>query len=257
MLGPVRRELILKKLEDEKFVKVSTLSAEFHVTEVTIRRDLDVLDENNVLRKIRGGAVALEIGKGFEANFEDLELSFQSEKQDIAQCASKLVAPFQTVALMGGSTVALLARALVKVPSLTVMTNSLPISNFFHQFGRADLNLVLSGGQRTRTDALVGAVTDEFFSQFTFDLAFLGTQRMEVDSGFSSPNFSEARTNRLLMKRSRKVVILADHSKWGSQGFASFGKLGDADTLITDQGMPPAVVELLRAHVAEVLLAES
>jgi DeoR/GlpR family transcriptional regulator of sugar metabolism len=160
------------------------------------------------------------------------------------------------VALMGGSSVYALAKRLRDVPSLTIVTNSVPISDLFAQKPRADQTVVLTGGVRTPTDSLVGNIATEVFSRFNLDIVFMGTHGMDSEFGFSSPNLVEAETNREVIRRSAKFVVLADHTKWGVRGFSSFSTFDRADVVITSKGLSNKALVVLRSKVKEVLLAD-
>lgn len=257
VLAAIRQKAILSLLENQTVARVSELATIFEVTEVTVRKDLDILHKKNLLQKIRGGATIVNGRVGtYEATFDELQFSQRPEKKAVARLASQFVSQFQTLALMGGTTVSLLSEEIICIPRLTVATNSLRVADFLYRHGRPDLNLIISGGQRTKSDSLVGPVTEAFFSQFHFDVVFLGAHRMSFDGGFSSPSLQEAHTNRTVIDRAQQVVLLADHSKWASPGFASFGPLRVANKLVIDGGCPPKVLEILREHISEVFVAE-
>ena len=141
------------------------------------------------------------------------------------------------------------------MPSLAIVTNSVPISDLFAQKPKADQTVVLTGGVRTPTDSLVGNIAGEVFSRFNLDIVFMGTHGMDPEFGCSSPNLVEAETNREVIRRSAKFVVLADHSKWGVKGFSSFAGFDTADVVITSQGLGSKQLQLLRSKVKEVLVA--
>lgn len=112
---------------------------------------------------------------------------------------------------------------------------------------RGAATVVLTGGVRTPSDALVGAVADRAIRSLHFDLLFLGVHGISVEAGLSTPNLAEAETNHCLMRSARRVVVVADHTKWGTVGLSSFADLGEVDTWVTDRGMG----EDVRGEVAE------
>jgi DeoR/GlpR family transcriptional regulator of sugar metabolism len=179
----------------------------------------------------------------------------QQAKEAISAKAAELVRPGMAVALMGGSSVYALAKRLRDVPALTIVTNSVPISDLFAQKSRADQTIVLTGGVRTPTDSLVGNISTEVFSRFNLDLVFMGTHGMDSEFGFSSPNLVEAETNREVIRRSAKFVVLADASKWGVKGFSAFATFDQADVVITSKGLSNKQLVVLRSKVKEVIVA--
>ena len=139
--------------------------------------------------------------------------------------------------MAAGTTTFALAQCLLDVPGLTIVTNSLRVTNLFSGTrgldGTAD-SVVLTGGVRTPSDALVGPVADLTIRSLHFDLLFLGCYGFDVNAGLTTPNLAEAETNRALIRVARRVVVLADHTKWGLVGLSSFARLNEVDVLITD-----------------------
>lgn len=257
MLAAQRKATILKEVSAHGALRVADLAENLGVSEVTIRRDIDQLVEQGLVDKVHGGVTVLGFSSTTEQTFDRTSQLQTSAKSAIAQAAAALVQPGQALALMGGSTVYTLARALVDVPNLTVVTNSVPISDLYAKDQRPGWTIVLAGGERTPTDSLVGALSVQVFREFNFDIAFMGTHGMDVEGGFSSPNMLEAETNREVMKNSSEVVILADHTKWGVRGFSSFGALSAADTIIVDDQTPQSAQELLREQIDSVIVART
>lgn len=180
----------------------------------------------------------------------------QGAKDAMAKLAFELVRPGMAIALMGGSSVYALAKLLKDFPGITIVTNSVPVSDLLAQNPRADQTVVLTGGVRTPTDSLVGNITAEVISRFNLDVVFMGTRGMDSEFGFSSPNLVESETNREVLKRSQKCVVLADHTKWGVRGFSSFASFEQADVVITDSKLPKPALTLLMEHVKDVRVAQ-
>jgi DeoR/GlpR family transcriptional regulator of sugar metabolism len=205
---------------------------------MTIRRDLDVLAGAGVLEKVHGGATALGVRSTDEPGFEAKSHRQLDEKEAIARQAALLVSPGQAIALTAGTTNWRLAQELVQIPELTVVTNSIPVANVLHREGRTDLTVVLTGGVRTPSDALVGPVAVATIRSLHVDLLFMGVHGMSLDAGFTTPNLLEAETNRALVEASRRLVVVADHTKWGVRGLSRIAELADADTIVSDDGLP-------------------
>ena len=130
-------------------------------------------------------------------------------------------------------------------------------SDFFAQNPRADQTVVLTGGVRTPTDSLVGNIASEVFSRFNLDYVFMGTHGMDSEFGFSSPNLVEAETNREVIRRAAKFVVLADHTKWGIRGFTSFANFDTADIVITTEGISRNSLATLKQNVKDVRVASA
>jgi DeoR/GlpR family transcriptional regulator of sugar metabolism len=265
LLAGQRRALILDEVRRRGGIRVSELTRMLQVSDMTVRRDLDVLARQGALEKVHGGAVPVAEARTHEPGFEaksSLELSAKSE---IARAAATLVTPGSAVALSGGTTTFAVAHELLEVAELTVVTNSVRVADVFHNAqhltdggrnaGGPAATVVLTGGVRTPSDALVGPVADAAISSLHFDVLFLGVHGISVEAGLSTPNLAEAETNRHFIRSARRVVVVADHTKWGTTGLSSFASLDDVDTLVTDAGLPPEDREEIAAHLAELLIA--
>jgi DeoR/GlpR family transcriptional regulator of sugar metabolism len=256
MLAAQRKAKILEEVGTLGARRIADLAQALGVSEVTIRRDVEQLAAQGLVDKVHGGVTANTLSLTLEPPFAANSMKEQKAKEGISALAAELVRPGMAVALMGGSSVYALAKRLRDVPSLTIVTNSVPISDLFAQKPRADQTVVLTGGVRTPTDSLVGNITTEVFSRFNLDIVFMGTHGMDSEFGFSSPNLVEAETNREVIRRSAKFVVLADHTKWGVRGFSSFSTFDRADVVITSKGLSNKALVVLRSKVKEVLLAD-
>src|SRR5690606_33235204 len=156
MLAPQRQAAILERVRTDGAVRVSDLVAELGVSDMTMRRDLEVLADRGLVSKVHGGATAVQPGSTDEPEFAAKAIRQRAEKRAIAAAAAQLVKPGTAVALSAGTTTAELARRLTEVPELTVVTNSIPVADVFDKAGRTDQTVVLTGGVRTPSDALVG-----------------------------------------------------------------------------------------------------
>jgi DeoR/GlpR family transcriptional regulator of sugar metabolism len=256
LLAEQRRSLILDEVRRRGGVRVNELTRKLGVSDMTVRRDLDALARQGVLEKVHGGAVPVVEASTHEPGFEAKSGLELTAKEDIAKAAAELVAPGSAIALSGGTTTYALAHHLVDVPDLTVVTNSVRVADVFHVAQRTAgprqgaATVVLTGGVRTPSDSLVGPVADQAIAALHFDVLFLGVHGISAEAGLSTPNLAEAETNRRLVQSARRVVVVADHTKWGVVGLSSFATLEQVDTLVTDAGLPEAA----RAEIAEHLL---
>ncbi|MEU1335158.1 DeoR/GlpR family DNA-binding transcription regulator [Streptomyces sp. NPDC005865] len=253
LLAEQRRALILDEVRRRGGVRVNELTRKLGVSDMTVRRDLDALARQGVLEKVHGGAVPVVEASTHEPGFEAKSGLELTAKEDIARAAASLVAPGAAIALSGGTTTYALAHHLVDVPDLTVVTNSVRVADVFHSAQRTSgqrqsaATVVLTGGVRTPSDSLVGPVADQAIGSLHFDVLFLGVHGISPEAGLSTPNLAEAETNRRLVQSARRVVVVADHTKWGTVGLSSFATLAQVDTLVTDAGLPAEA----RAEIAE------
>jgi DeoR/GlpR family transcriptional regulator of sugar metabolism len=139
------------------------------------------------------------------------------------------------------------------IAGLTVVTNSTTVADTISA-GETKQTVILTGGVRTPSAALVGPVADATIRSLHFDQLFLGVHGMDAHAGFTTPNLAEAETNRSLISRAREVIVVADSSKWGTVGLADFGPLSVADVLITDDGLSAEARAALSELVGELIV---
>ena len=255
MLARQRQAMILEEARRTGAVRVSDLVARLRVSDMTIRRDLDVLAGRGLVEKVYGGATAL-LGKSTdEPGFEAKSVQQQAQKEAIAELAVALVRPGTAIGISAGTTTWTFARALDAVPGLTIVTNSIHVADVLRESGQPDRTVVLTGGVRTPSDALVGAVAVHSLRRLHLDQVFLGVHGMADGPGFTTPNLDESETNRALVEAGRGLVVLADHTKWGIVGISTIADLDEADIVVTDDGLPDAARETLAEHVGELKIA--
>ncbi|MEU8193514.1 DeoR/GlpR family DNA-binding transcription regulator [Microbispora amethystogenes] len=256
MLAQQRQQAILERVRRSGGVRVAQLVRELGVSDMTIRRDLEVLAERGLIVKVHGGATATGTGSTEEPGFAAKSMRQQAEKEAVARRAAPLVPPGSSVALSAGTTTWTLAHHLVDVPELTVITNSVQVADVFHRAGRPDQTVVLVGGVRTPSDALVGPVAVAAVRSLNVDTLMLGVHGMSVRAGFTTPNLLEAETDRALIAAAQRLVVLADHTKWGTIGISTIAALGEADVVVSDAGLPEEARAVLSEQAGELLLAD-
>lgn len=257
LLAQQRQAAIVDLVRRHGGVRVSHLVREFGVSDMTIRRDLAALALRGLVDKVHGGATVAGPGSTEEPGFDAKSVRQQAEKAAIAGRAAALVEPGTAVALSAGTTTAALAPYLADIPGITVVTNSIRVAEALAPASRPAQTLVLTGGMRTPSDALVGPVAEAAIESLNVDLLFLGVHGMSARTGFTTPNLMEAGTNRRLVAAARRLVVLADHTKWETVGLATIAPLEDADVLITDAGLSAEACDQLREHVGELIVVAS
>ncbi len=256
MLASQRRAAILSKVEETGAVRVSDLVEQLGVSDMTVRRDIERLDADGLLERVHGGALALLPRATDEPGFSAKSSLMTAEKHAIALAAAGLVEPGATIGISAGTTTFEFARAIRNVPHLTVVTNSVPVAQLLHESGGGSHVVVLTGGVRTPSDALVGPVAVSALQGLHVDRLFLGAHGIDRNAGLTTPNLVEAETNRAMVRASRSVCVLADHTKVGIIGLSTFMALGEVDTLITDAGVPTRARAVLEERVEHLVLAE-
>ncbi|MFF1649523.1 DeoR/GlpR family DNA-binding transcription regulator [Streptomyces sp. NPDC058240] len=258
LLAEQRRALILDEVRRRGGARVNELTRKLNVSDMTVRRDLDALARQGVIEKVHGGAVPVVEASTHEPGFEAKSALELTAKEDIARAAAAMAVPGSAIALSGGTTTYALAQQLLDVPDLTVVTNSVRVADVFHSAQRSGgaagarpgaATVVLTGGVRTPSDSLVGPVADQAIASLHFDVLFLGVHGISVEAGLSTPNLAEAETNRRFVQSARRVVVVADHTKWGTVGLSSFATLEQVDTFVTDAGLSDAAREEIEEHL--------
>jgi DeoR/GlpR family transcriptional regulator of sugar metabolism len=254
MLAAERRGAILRTLNSGGAVRVADLAAELAVSEMTVRRDLDALDAQDLLRKVHGGAVARH-NRGEEPRSSVKAGQQRAEKAAIAAAAAATVEDGMTIAIGAGTTTTELARHLQARPSITVVTNSISVFQELTDPTVDDAPLVyLSGGVRTPSDALVGPIADAAIASFRVDATYLGVHGFDPEAGLTSPNIDEAQTNRTLIGVGGRLVVLADHTKYGEVGACVFARLAQVRTLIVDDALTSSDRAVIGTHVGELVI---
>lgn len=256
LLAHQRRALILEEVRRRGGVRVNELTRTLNVSDMTVRRDLDVLAREGRLRKVHGGAVPGGEPSSHEPGFEAKSEWETAAKKAIARAAAALVTPGSAIALSAGTTTHALAGALTEIADLTVVTNSVRSAEVFEDARRAGstTTVILTGGIRTPSDALVGPIADQSIRSLHVDLLFLGCHGLGAATGLTTPNLAEAETNRAFLRSSRRTALLADHTKWSAVGLTTFATLDDIDVLVTDS-LPKDEAAAVTERVGEVLLA--
>jgi DeoR/GlpR family transcriptional regulator of sugar metabolism len=254
MLAHMRRNQILELLQTKGGVRLSELSEVLEVSEMTVRRDLDVLEKEGTIERVHGGAVLAQRGAE-EPGFDKKSLREQAEKSAIAQYAVELVKPGSAIALSAGTTTCTLARHIARLDGITVVTNSMKVWHELQQDGRKAATVILTGGEfRTPSDALVGPTADAAIRSLYFDTLFLGVHGIDPTAGLTTPNITEAETNRAFISRCRKLVVVADHTKWRMAALCTMAPLSDVDVLISDDGLAPEAQRQLESQVKELVV---
>jgi DeoR/GlpR family transcriptional regulator of sugar metabolism len=256
MLARQRQARILDEVQRRGGVRVSDLTELLGVSDMTVRRDLDALARQGLIDKVHGGATLRFGGSTDEPGFEAKAGRERPAKDAIARRAAELVRAGTAIAVTAGTTTHALARHLARVPDLTVVTNSLRVAEVLYAHGHQRQTVILTGGVRTPSDALVGPVAVQAIQSLHVDSVFMGVHGIDPHAGFTSPNLMEAEANRAMAQSARRLTVLADHTKWGVVGLCGITPLEDATTLITDSGLPAEARELLSDRVGDLIVVE-
>lgn len=241
-------------LRERRIVRVSTLSEQIGVSEVTIRRDLEALERRGILERTHGGAVLTQRMRAEPAYVEAIS-SNPEAKRRIAQAAADLVDAGDTLYLNGGTTTLQVFRHL-RAPGLKVITNHVGIAL---ESAEHDLDLLLVGGHyRAPSNSVVGPFATEALRRTHATRAYVGVEGVSVTSGLTSPVAAEAEIARVMIEQARgRVVIVADHSKIGTVADFVIAPLEAADTLVVDDAVDEEYRDRLVEAGVDVIVARA
>jgi DeoR family fructose operon transcriptional repressor len=248
-----RQQQILELARRDGRVEVKDLAESFDVTTETVRRDLTVLERRGLVRRTHGGAIPVE-RLGFEPAVSDREGRMAGQKERIAKAALDEVPDGGAVLLDAGTTTVRLAELLPTDRELTVVTHALPVATVLATRPNVTLHL-LGGTVRGRTLAAVGAWTEQALRDIYADVAFVGTNGITVEHGLTTPDLGEAAVKRAIVHAARRVVVLADHTKFGRSDLAHVAPLSAVDTVITDLDLDPELADEVEAAGPRVVRA--
>ncbi|KRF05152.1 hypothetical protein ASH00_12095 [Arthrobacter sp. Soil782] len=232
MLAADRHAAILARLGVRRTVRVGELAEALGVSEMTIRRDIDVLDSAGALRKVHGGAASRTALSAIEPGFGVNADQRIEAKESIAAAAAALIQPGMTVALTGGTTTYRLVEHLSG--PLTILTNSLPAAEKLHRAATPGVTVLLTGGERSPSEALVGPIAAATVRSFNVDLCFMGAHGVDAQAGITTPNLAEADTNRAFAEQCGRLVVLADSTKFGTVSLARITGIERVHCIVTD-----------------------
>ncbi|VBB07543.1 lacr bacterial regulatory protein hth signature [Lucifera butyrica] len=233
MFAEERKNQIQQMVKSGTPVKVNELSLLFQVSESTIRRDLQELEDTGLLQRTHGGAISLK--PSFELSFQEKEVRQLEEKRKIAQAAARLVEEGESILLDAGTTTLEIAR-LLQGKDITVATNSMDVAQIFLDDNRVEV-LLLGGTWRKTTRSLVGYVTNETLQRVHFHKVFLAANAVDLSFGVTTPNLNEAETKRHMIKAADQVILVVDHTKFGQKDLSRICRLDEVDLILTDDGL--------------------
>jgi DeoR/GlpR family transcriptional regulator of sugar metabolism len=253
MLTQERRKIIRGTIEDKGSVKVSDLANEFGVSCMTIRRDLLALSESGFIERIHGGAIALNDGFGsMEQTIVHRINHLTQEKRSIASAAAKLIKSGETIFISAGSTTYWLAQNILYRSNLTVIVNSLIIAKLLSTSEKIEI-IVAGGFLRKGELSLVGYLAENYLQDIHVDKVFMGVNGIDPDVGITSTNTQELMTDRSILKLSKNIIVVADHTKFGTISSGRVAPLSMVKTIVTSNLVSPQVVSAIKKQGVEVI----
>lgn len=227
-----RHRIILKGIQKDGYVKVADLCKMLKVSSVTIRKDLRLLEDKNLLFRTHGGAT-LHNPYMTDRPVNEKEKLQSAEKVRIGEAAAKLVGPNDSIIIASGTTVLALARSIAPKESLTVVTSALNVALELSRHREVEV-LQLGGVVRRSSSSVVGVYSEGILTDFFCSTFFLGVDGIDLGFGLTTANSMEARLNRQMIAVSQKTVVLADSTKFGKRGFGKICGVEEVDRIITD-----------------------
>lgn len=244
MLNEERRRSILQLVQRDGRVLVKDLAKQFHTSEITIRKDLEVLDSQGAIHRTHGGALPVQAGALLDPTLREKEKLHRKEKIRIAAAAVKLVEEGQSVLLDSGTTTTAIARGLKDFKKLTVITNAI---NIAAELAGTHIEVILTGGTlRPNSFSLVGPVAEQTLRQLSADVLFLGVDGFDTRAGLFTPNLLEAQVNRGMVKVARKTVAVCDSSKFSRRSLCNIMPPSAVHQVITDKQISKSDLQALR-----------
>ena len=247
-----RQERILELVRRHGFVAIEALAQRFEVTPQTIRRDINALCDQALLRRYHGGA-------GLPSSVENLAYSTRQvlcleEKRQIARLLAGHIPDRASLFINIGTTTEEVAKALLDHKRLRIITNNLNVASIMSS--NPDFEVIIAGGVvRARDRGIVGEATIDLIRQFRVDFAIIGISGIENDGALVDFDYREVRVAQAIIENARLVYLVADHTKFGRTAMVRLGDLSQLDALFTDRPPPAPLRELLDELDTELYIA--
>ena len=246
MISIAERHLFIKEqLSRNGYIRVQDIADQLGVTGATIRKDLRILESQNVLIRAHGSASPVK------PHVMDVSIP---EKQAIARAAQKLIKPDDAIILASGSTVTAFAEQLQPVNSINIVTPSIGIAVLMNE--KEDAKVLLLGGEMYKNSLSVrGIYAEAGLRNVSCSKVFIGCDGIDISTGITCATIEEARLTNAMMSAASQTVILADSSKFGRRGFGKIGALEDFDIIITDDGIPKSLKDKIEDAGVQIIIA--
>lgn len=253
LLNEERRREILGILHRDGRVLVKDLARHFHISQVTIRKDLEFLDGQGGIQRTHGGALpVVQAGALLDPTLREKEKLHRTEKAQIADAAVRLVEEGQSVLLDSGTTTTAIARALKGMARLTVITNAI---NIAAELAGAQVEVILTGGMlRKNSFSLVGSLAELSLRQLSADILFLGVDGFDTKAGLFTPNLFESEVNQAMVEIARRTIVVCDSSKFGRRSLCNIMPVTAVHEVITDKQIPKRDLDALKEAGVKVTL---
>jgi DeoR family glycerol-3-phosphate regulon repressor len=248
-----RQQDLLSWVQREGHVTVEKLASHFGVTQQTIRRDITLLADNNLLQRIHGGA---SVNSSVEnVAYKTRQVMMIEEKKRIARLVAEHIPNHASLFINLGTTTEEVAKALHNHRGLHVITNNLNVAAMMCNYPDCEV-IVASGVMRPRDMGIIGESTIEFIRKFKVDYGIIGISSIEQDGTLRDYDMREVRTSDAIINQSRNVFLVADHSKFGRPAMVELGDLTRITALFTDQPVSPEMEKVIAEAKTELYIAD-
>ncbi|HEX2979167.1 MAG TPA: DeoR/GlpR family DNA-binding transcription regulator [Anaerolineaceae bacterium] len=252
MLAKERHQQIVDLLEKNSSITVTELVNRFGTSEMTIRRDLDILEKRFLLRRVHGGAVSAR-GSSYEPPYISRVMENSEIKQRIGKAAAGLVKSGDSISLDTGTTTYEVARHIAEMQDLTVITHSYPIASLLMENLRS--RLICSGGiVRAGELSMIGDLAIRTYQEYFVDKLFLGVGGIDIKIGLTEFNLEDTLVKRAMVQNAKEVIVVADASKFNQVAFTLVAPIRVVRKIVTDTSLDPSIVTQLEKEGIEVIL---
>lgn len=248
-----RHERIIQLVKQNGYMSIDALARELDVTPQTIRRDINMLAEEDILRRYHGGA-GLGSNSVQNEDYAKRKSWNQKEKDRIAMLVAEHIPDNSSLFMNIGTTVESVARSLLNHSGLKIITNNLNVASIFA--GREEFEVTIAGGTvRQRDGGIIGEATIDFIRQFKVDYAVMGISGIDEDGTLLDFDYREVRVAQAMIEHARKIYLVADHSKIGRNAVVKLGHIGQVSAMFTDIPLPDELQQQVDAAGVKVYLA--
>lgn len=239
-----RQNRIMEIMRQQNAVSVATLSSLMKVSEVTIRKDLTMLEEQHMLYRVHGSAILVNRYIN-DRSVAEKEKLYADEKHAIGVYAARLIGPDDTIMVASGTTTLAMAREIGQNDRLTVITSAFSVASELST--RRSVDVIQLGGMVRRSSlSVLGPFAEQMLGSLSCSKLFMGVDGVDLDYGVTTTNHIEASLHKQMIASVQKVIVLADSSKFGRRGFSKICDMSAVDQIITDDKAPASVIERLQ-----------
>lgn len=249
-----RHQVILNKLAESGHVNVQDLSIQMKVSDVTIRKDLKLLEDKNLLFRTHGGASQTNPYTNDKPVAEKERLNAE-EKRSIAKTAAAMIGHNDSIIIGSGTSMLALARAIHPEGHLTVITSALNVALELSHHLNVEI-LQLGGQLRQNSSSVMGPYAEQILNDVSCSILFLGVDGIDLETGLTTTSLMEARLNQRMIDAAQVTIVLADSSKFGKRGLGKICTLDQIQHIITDSGISPELVKLIEEKGVSVTVAD-